>query len=52
MENPIESILRGDVSAFREGIETLLMQKVADRIDAERSDIASTLFDAGEQTDG
>lgn len=44
MGSPIESLLQGDAAEFRDRVNDILLQKLGDRIDAERGEIASTLF--------
>lgn len=42
--NPLESLLNNDPAGFRDGVTAILMDKLGDRLELERSTIASSLF--------
>ena len=43
--NPVEELLDGDTVGFRDSVHDILMGKLADRLDIERMNVASTLFE-------
>ena len=42
--NPIEALLQNDPASFRDQVHNILMQKLGDRIDLERVNVANQLF--------
>jgi hypothetical protein len=44
MSNPIEALINDDPSGFRDSVSNILMQKLANRFESERIDVASNMF--------
>lgn len=42
--NPVEALLQNDPASFRDQVHDILMQKLGDRIDLERINVANQLF--------
>jgi len=42
--NPIEALIQNDPASFRDQVHDILMQKLGDRIDLERINVAGQLF--------
>lgn len=42
--NPVEALLNNDPAEFRDGIQDMLMQKLSDRLDLERVNVAASMF--------
>lgn len=43
--NPIEHLMNNDPTAFKNSIDDILMQKLGDRLDIERQDVAAAMFE-------
>jgi len=44
MTNPVLDLYNNNPQAFRDKVQDVLMQKVSDRLELEKANIASTLF--------
>lgn len=45
--NPIEALMNNDPADFRDSVSNMLMQKLGDRLDLERINVAQNLFGGG-----
>lgn len=46
--NPIEALMNNDPAGFRDSVSHMLMQKLGDRLDLERINVAQNLFGESE----
>lgn len=44
MINPIEALIQNDPNGFRDSIHDMLMNKLGDRLETEKSVVAASLF--------
>lgn len=47
--NPLDALLQNDPAAFRDNVHDLLMQKLGDRLELERINVANNLFAEGDE---
>ena len=46
--NPIEALMNNDPAGFKDSVSNMLMQKLGDRLDLERINVAQNLFGESE----